>query len=143
MQQRLTFITLGVDDLEKSRNFYQKTFGWEIMSETPGIAFFRLGGIVLGLYPTESMIKDTGRKIENHKNKSVALAHNLGSEEEVDQLFSELVSVGAEVIKKPEKQFWGGYSGYLSDPDGYTWEIAFNPFLTMDDKGNVTGAVNP
>lgn len=137
MQQRLTFITLGVNDLERSKSFYQKTFGWKIMTETPGIAFFRLGSIVLGLYPTESMIKDTGLEIKTHQNKSVALAHNLGSEDEVDQLFAELVSTGAKIIKDPAKQFWGGYSGYLSDPDGYIWEIAFNPFLTLDEKGNV------
>lgn len=134
MEQRLTLLTLGVENLQRSASFYEQTFGWKRSPmSTNDIVFFSLNGILLSLFPIEELSKDATVTL---KGNGITLAHNLRSETEVDNLFSELAQKGVWIVKHPEKVFWGGYSGYISDPDGYLWEIAYNPFLPMDEKGN-------
>ncbi len=138
MEQRLTIVGLGVSDLVTSTSFYEEAFGWKkLPSSNESITFFQLNGILLSLYPREKLAEDATVSHEGSGFKGVTLAHNTRSEEEVDQLINRLESKGVTVVKRPEKVFWGGYSSYIADPDGHLWEIAYNPYLPLDSKGNV------
>jgi catechol 2,3-dioxygenase-like lactoylglutathione lyase family enzyme len=138
MEQRLTLVTLGVGDLERSRRFYA-ALGWhEIEPRQGSVAFFQLNGIGLSLFPRAELAKDAAVADSAAGFSGITLAHNLRSEAEVDALFAEIVAAGATAVKTPRKVFWGGYSGYVADPDGHLWEIAHNPFFPLDAAGNVT-----
>ncbi|MGE4289923.1 MAG: VOC family protein [Salinivirgaceae bacterium] len=133
MEQRITFITLGVADLEASIDFYENKLGWKRdATSTEAIVFFRLNGLMLSLYPREELAKDATVNDAGNGFKGFTLAHNLGSEQEVDALIASLKSKGIKPVKEPQKVFWGGYSSYIADPDGFLWEIAHNPFLKND-----------
>ena len=138
MDQRLTIVGLGVNDLEKSTAFYENHFGWEKTgSSNEHITFFQLNGILLSLYPRDKLAEDATVSPEGSGFKGVTLAYNTRSEEEVDNFIQRLSDAGVTIVKQPQKVFWGGYSSYIADPDGHLWEIAYNPFLPMDEKGNV------
>lgn len=122
-------ITLGVSDLERSIEFYERGLGFPRMDSPPSVAFFTLNGTWLGLYDKDALAEDAHVSSYGEGFKGFSLAHNLESEEEVDRVFSTALSAGAASVKKPQKVFWGGYSGYFKDPDGYLWEIAHNPFF--------------
>ena len=129
----MTFITLGVKDLNQSIDFYESKFGWkrsELSNEN--IIFYELNGIHLALYDREKLAKDATVDPSGHGFRSFTMAYNARSEKEVDDLIESLRQQGVQVIKEPQKVFWGGYSSYIADPDGNLWEIAFNPFLKMD-----------
>jgi catechol 2,3-dioxygenase-like lactoylglutathione lyase family enzyme len=138
MEQRLTFITLGVDDFDKMKLFYQNIFGWTPMLDRDGIVFFKLNGIVLSLFSNHELAEDAKVKNDGSGFKRFTLAICMKSEAEVDTIFKDLSQKGVRVTKAPEKVFWGGYSGYIADPENNLWEIAYNPFLGMDENGNVT-----
>ena len=138
MEQRLTIITLGVSDLTVSTSFYENHFGWKKMdSSNEHITFFQLNGILLSLYPKEKLAEDATINSAGDGFKSFTLAFNARSRDEVDEIVSKLRNSGVAVIKSPEEVFWGGYSGYIADPDNNLWEIAHNPFLEMDEHGHV------
>lgn len=138
MDQRLTIIGLGVDDLAKSTDFYENIFGWgKTASSTDTISFFKLNGILLSLYPREKLAEDATVSSEGSGFKGFTLAHNLRSIDEVDALIAELRSKGVTIVKEPQKVFWGGYSSYVADIEENLWEIAYNPYLNMDDLGQV------
>lgn len=138
MEQRLTLITLGVRNLEKMRSFYTETFGWEPLEHSNSeIVFFQLNGIQLALFGREDLAEDAEVDASGSGFKGFSLAHNLQSEEEVDRLFEKLESKGADIQKRPQKTSWGGYSGYIADPEDNLWEIACNPFMNYDEAGNV------
>ena len=137
MEQRLTFFTIGVQDLESVKTFYKDVFGWTPMKDSDGIVFFKLNGFILGLYPSHELAADIGIQNDGKGFKRVTMAINFNSENEVDAVFEKLVKGGAKSILKPEKVFWGGYRGYIADPENNYWEIAFNPFLKMTSAGNV------
>ncbi len=140
MEQRLTLITLGVSDLESSTEFYAEKFGWEkAESSNENITFLQLNGVMLSLFEREELAKDIGVESTGEGFGGFTLSYNARSEEEVDILIEELRSRGVEIVKEPQKVFWGGYSSYIADPDGYLWEIAFNPYMELDKKGNVNG----
>jgi len=133
MEQRITFITLGVNNLDISIDFYENKFGWkrsEMSNEN--IIFFELNGIHLSLYNKHELAKDATVEATGSGFKGFTLAYNTRNEEEVDSLVQSLKEKGVTVIKEPQKVFWGGYSSYIADPDGFLWEIAFNPFLKID-----------
>lgn len=138
MEQRLTIITLGVSDLKASEKFYTEIFGWEKspMSQDT-ITFLKLNGILLSLYPVEKFAEEVNLDVKKEGFPTFTMAHNARSETEVDEIFQNFESKRVQILKKPKKAFWGGYSGYIADPDGYFWEIAFNPFLKLDEAGNV------
>ncbi len=139
MEQRATIIGLGVKNLEVSTNFYQEQFGWKLMAASnESISFFQLNGILLSLYPREKLAEDANVSHKGSGFKGFTLAYNTRSKEEVDSLFEDLKRKGVRIVKLPEEVFWGGYSGYISDPDDNLWEIAFNPFLTLDENGNTS-----
>ena len=138
MEQRLTIITLGVSDLKKSIEFYERNFGWErVSSSTENIAFFYLNGIQLALFGKSELAKDATVDNDGKGFKGITIAYNTRSEIEVDKIIKRLKEKGVKIVKEPAKVSWGGYSSYISDPDGNLWEIAFNPFLLLDEKGNI------
>lgn len=138
MEQRLTIITLGVSDLIKSTNFYETQFGWKKSDlSNEYISFFTLNGIQLALYGRNELAEDATVNPDGNGFKGFTIAYNAKSEREVDQLIENLRAKGVEIIKEPQKVVWGGYSSYISDLDGNLWEIAFNPFLSLDKNGNV------
>lgn len=137
MKQQLHFITLGVNNLNAMKEWYQKKFGWTLMSEMEGIAFFKLNGLIFGLFPVDELAKDVGVKPDGNGFKKFSLAINFNSETEIDAVAADLKKKGVRVIKEPQKVFWGGYHAYIADPENNYWELAYNPFLDMDAEGNV------
>ncbi len=129
MKPRISMITLGVEDLQVSIAFYEKLGLSRKEPLSDEIAFFELNGTWLGLYPWDKLAEDAGVSPDGSGFRGVTLAHNLRSEEEVDALMAAAVAAGAVQVKAPQKAFWGGYSGCFSDPDGYLWEVAHNPFF--------------
>ncbi len=130
MEQRITFITLGVDDLPLSTEFYENKLGWKrSQNSTENIVFFELNGIHLSLYNRKALAEDATVNDEGSGFKGFTLAHNVGSEKAVDELINDLRNKGVNIVKEPQKVFWGGYSSYFADPDGNLWEVAFNPYL--------------
>eukprot|EP01138_Halocafeteria_seosinensis_P014036 gb/GECG01014333.1/.p1 GENE.gb/GECG01014333.1/~~gb/GECG01014333.1/.p1 ORF type:complete len:143 (+),score=25.68 gb/GECG01014333.1/:1-429(+) len=142
MEQRLNIVTLGVQDLKESTDFYEQKFGWKrLQMGGDGIAFFKLNGLMLALYPNDKLAEDAtvqnGEK-EAPRFKGFTIAYNARSEKEVDDIVTDLERKGVKIVKRPVKVFWGGYSAYISDPDGHLWEIAYNPFLELDAEGNIS-----
>jgi len=129
MKPRISMITLGVRDLVKAIEFYEMGLGFPRMESPPEVAFFTLNGTWLGLYGRDALAKDATVSPEGEGFESFALAHNVSSEEEVDDVVSQAVRAGATLVKRPQKVFWGGYSGYFKDPDGHLWEVAHNPLF--------------
>ena len=127
MKPRISMITLGVSDLEKSIKFYKEGLGFPRKESPPEIAFFKLNGSWLSLYNRESLAEDATVLPAGSGFNGFTLSHNVASESEVDQIIEQAVSVGAILVKPPQKVFWGDYSGYFNDPDGYLLEVAHNP----------------
>jgi len=139
MEPRVSLITLGVDDLERSRAFYE-ALGWRSNAE-PGadIVFFQAGGSVVALWDRAKLAADTGLAADGDPGfDGIVLAHVVGSEDEVDRVVGEAEAAGARVTDRPGATFWGGYSGKFADPDGHAWEIARNPSWTLGEDGSVS-----
>ena len=126
MKSRISMITLGVRDLAASVEFYEK-LGFPRLDSPPEVAFFTLNGTWLGLYGHDALAEDANVSPDGSGFNAFALAHNVQSETEVDAVMDEALAAGATLAKKPQKVFWGGYSGYFRDPDGHLWEVAYNP----------------
>ena len=139
MEPRVSFITLGVKNLEAMKDFYNRVFGWTPVKDSDGIVFYRLNGFIFALFPADELAEDIGIPGDGSGFRKFSLAVNFHSEVEVDREFQQLISRGATALKKPEKVFWGGYRGYISDVEGNAWELAYNPFLKMNDSNDVTG----
>lgn len=138
MRQKLNLITLGVENFDKAVDFYEAGLGWKKSSASQGdIAFFQLGGIVMALYPKKLLAKDAGINEAGNGFSGITIAYNAKSEQEVDHVLQEVERLGAKIIKPAEKVFWGGYSGYFKDLDGYLFEVAYNPFWNFDDNDNL------
>jgi predicted lactoylglutathione lyase len=136
MEQRLSLVTLGVDDVERARRFYE-ALGWRAGFANEEVAFFQLGGMVLSLWDRAAMAKDMRREGAPRGPGDVCLAHNLRSREAVDALMADAVAAGAALLRPAHETEWGGYSGYFADPDGHAWEVAWNPGWRMEDDGGV------
>lgn len=140
MDQHLHLITLGVRDFKKSYEFYTEILGWKPASASQDdVAFFQTGGVVFAIYPREKLAEDAlvASRPEGSGFSGITLAYNTRSETEVDEIIRDLKSKGVKIIKEPQKVFWGGYSSYFADPDGYCWEVAYNPFFPFDENGNL------
>lgn len=138
MKQHLHIITLGVRSLETSRKFYAETLGWKPASaSSEAIAFFQAGGVVLALFPHDLLAEDALVSPDGSGFSGFTLAYNAQSETEVDEIIGDLRSKGVKILKDPQKVSWGGYSSYFADPDGYLWEVAYNPFFPFDEDGNL------
>jgi len=136
-RQRVSVVTLGVADLARARDFYE-SWGWIPHEVGPDVVFFQGNGIVVSLYLLPLLAEDQGRPGVELETGAITLAQNYGSEAEVDERFRAAVAAGATMLKRPDRTFWGGYGGYISDPDGHVWELAVNPFWTLDLDGSVT-----
>lgn len=135
--QRVTLITLGVADLARSRAFYA-ALGWKPAEELEGVSFYQMHGAALALFGRDHLAADQGRPGAALGTGAMTLAQNFQDEATVDAAFNLAVEAGATVLKRPEKVFWGGYSGYFADPDGHVWELAMNPFWPLADDGSLT-----
>jgi uncharacterized protein len=132
MKPKIGLITLGVRDLQKSRAFYRDGLGFPTgYKEGEDVVFFRLEGTWLGLYGREDLAKDAQVPPEGSGFTGITIAHNEASKEEVDATFAKALAAGAKKVKRPQDVSWGGYSGYFADPDGYLWEIAWNPYMDL------------
>jgi catechol 2,3-dioxygenase-like lactoylglutathione lyase family enzyme len=137
MEQRLSLITLGVSDLTRSTEFYNR-LGWRrSLANTEGITFFQAGGMALALYPRHELAKDATVAPEGQGFSGVTLAYNTRNRHEVDSVLKEAQAAGATLVKPAEEAFWGGYSGYFADPDGFLWEVAWNPQFAIAEDGSI------
>ena len=137
LDPRISLITLGVEDVARATAFYER-LGWrKSPASQESITFIQLKGTVLGLFSRQALAEDAGIANTAGGFSGVTLAHNVPSERGVDAVFKFALSCGATEVKKPEKVFWGGYSGYFADPDGHLWEVAYNPFFPLDKDGHV------
>lgn len=127
MEARLSLVTLGVIDLARSEKFYAEVLKLPQLPSPPGIAFFELGKTWLSLYPRAELAADAGVPNDGSGFPGFTLAHNVRSPQEVDQLLHEVSSRGGKIVKPAKQADWGGYSGYFADPDGFLWEVAWNP----------------
>ena len=132
MKSHISIITLGVSDLEASIRFYRD--GLKLPMRDKGeenIAFFEMPGTWLALYPRGKIADelDGGKVATPQGFRDFTLAHNVASPQEVDETLNEAIAAGAALLKPGQKVFWGGYSGYFADPDGFLWEVAHNPFF--------------
>ncbi|AIF45768.1 VOC family protein [Dyella japonica] len=134
---RIHIVTLGVSDLPQSRRFYE-AWGWRASSASnENIVFLKGGAAVLALYGRDALAEDALAEDLPTGFPAVTLARNASSKEEVDRWFAAALAAGARELKTPQEAFWGGYSGYLADPDGHLWEFAFNPYFVFDEHGNL------
>ena len=137
MEQRVSIITLGVADLTSSREFYER-LGWRrSMAKAEGVVFFQTGGMALALFPRDELAKDANVAADGHGFSGISLAYNARSREEVDAVLAEVETAGGRILKRGQEAFWGGYSGYFADPDGYLWEVAWNPSFAIAEDGSI------
>lgn len=135
MQQTISFITLGVADLARSRAFY-KRLGWrESSASQEAVAFFQAGSVAFALFQREALAEDASVAAAGSGFAGFSLAHNVPSEAAVVSTLDEAVAAGATLVRPADKVFWGGFRGYFADPDGFLWEVCFNPFIPLDADG--------
>ncbi len=136
MEQRISLVTLGVADVQRARAFYE-VLGWRAApSAAADVVFFQAGGMVLALWDRVALAADSG-VADTGGFGGIALAHNVASPEAVDAVIEEARAAGAAVTRPGDATFWGGYSGAFTDPDGHPWEVAHNPFWTLEPDGSV------
>lgn len=134
MKARITVLTIGVDDLERSLKFYRDGLGLKTEGitgeefEYGAVVFIDLeNGAKLALWPRKSLAHDTGLSVQKPSATEFSIGHNVNSKEEVDEVMAQAKKAGAAIIKSAKETFWGGYSGYFQDLDGHLWEVAWNP----------------
>ena len=135
MQQRVSLITLGVADVAIARAFYER-LGWRVGLDVEETVFFQVGGSIFTLWGRDKLAKDCG-VADGGGWGGVALAHNVGSPDEVDRVIEEARAAGARIGREPAETFYGGYAGVFIDPDGHPWEVAFNPGFELRDDGSL------
>lgn len=139
MQPRVDFISLGVRSVDASRAFYVNGLGWPVHREVSGeVVFIQANhGLILSLWDAGQMQEEAF--VDSPAGvPCITLSHNVGSTADVDRVMADAEAAGATVVASPKTQPWGGYTGYFADPDGFRWEIAFNPTWAVDAAGNVT-----
>jgi uncharacterized protein len=138
MRQKLNLITLGVADIGKAVEFYEKGLGWKRSpASMDDLILFPLGGITLALYPRALLAEDAGVRDTATGFSGITLSYNAKSEREADKVMKEVAALGATIVKPAQKASWGGYSGYFRDPDGHLIEVAFNPYWKLDANDNL------
>ena len=137
MQQQISVITLGVQSLERSRGFYVGGFGWTPVFENDEIIFYQMNGLMLGTWQNPGLDGDMQRASQAAPS-AIALAHNVAERQDVDLVIEQLVAAGGTLQRRGDAPPHGGFRGYVSDPDGHAWEIAWNPAWMIDASGWVT-----
>ena len=140
MKSRITVLTIGVDDLERSLAFYRDGLGLKTDGivgkefEYGAVVFIDLeNGVKFALWPRKSIAHDTGLAVQNPSATEFTIGHNLNSKQEVDDVMAQAKNAGAKIVKPVHETFWGGYSGYFQDPDGHLWEVAWNPDWNIEE----------
>jgi len=137
MEQRVSIVTLGVADLKRSREFYER-LGWRPSpASNDHVVFFQAVGMALALFPRQELAKDANIAPDGHGFGGVALAYNARNRAEVDSVLEEALAAGGTLLKPAQEAFWGGCSGYFSDPDGFLWEVAWNPSFPLAEDGSL------
>ena len=137
MKQIISFITLGVGDLARSRAFY-RALGWqESAGSQESVAFFQAGTVAFALFGREALAEDADVPATGSGFPGFALAHNVPSEAAVVATLAEAVAAGGRLVRPADKVFWGGFRGYFADPDGFLWEVCYNPSFQLDEAGHV------
>lgn len=140
MEPRISIITLGVSDLEQSYNFYHHGLGFPTTRKPEsGIIFFQTSGTCLALYPLDKLAEDVSPGFSSKRNhfSGITLAHNTKSKGDVDVILNQAAVAGGKIEKPAQDTFWGGYSGYFSDPDGYLWEVAYADIWEFNEDGSL------
>jgi predicted lactoylglutathione lyase len=137
MEQRISLVTFGVKDLAVSRRFYVDGLGWKPVSENKEIVFFQTGGIIFAIFLRDNLAEDFQADPRTFGMAAMALAYNVRAKSEVDPLLKQAAAAGAKILKPAREASWGGYSGYFADPDGFAWEIAWNPAWRLAADGSV------
>src|SRR5215203_3272463 len=140
MEPRVSLLTLGVSDLERAVAFYRDGLGWP-KSEVGGdeVAFFKTGGVVIALFPRPSFAADAGIDVDDLEHggfSRLSLTHNVAEEEQVDAVLAEAAQAGATIVKEAQEIIFGRH-GFLADPEGYLWEVAWNPSFPMAADGSI------
>lgn len=132
MEPRISLITLGVSDLARSKRFYKDGLGFPEHEVSEGVVFLKTRGTWLALFPREELAQDALTSADGHGFRGFTLAHNVRSKEEVAEVLRAAESAGAQIVKPAQDTFWGGHSGYFADPDGFLWEVAWNPHFWIE-----------
>jgi uncharacterized protein len=141
---RLTVVTLGVADLGKATKFYEAVLDTPPNTSYDGVTFIELPGTWISLYPIENLAKDISPEVPIRRSgfSGITLAHNALSKDDVIAIIRRAKSAGARVVKEPQDTFWGGFSGYFADLDGYYWEVAWGPMFEFAENGGLKFKVN-
>lgn len=138
MDARISLVTLGVRDVARAARFYQEGLGWRRSSAGDAdVAFFHTGGAVFGLYRRDLLAHDAMQSPEGSGYTPVTLSHNVATRDLVDSVMAEAAAAGAIVLVAPREAEWGGYMGHFADPEGFVWEIAWNPFFPLGEDGSL------
>ncbi len=138
MDCRLNIITLGVADLDRALRFYRDGLGWQPSSvSNEHIAFIQLGAVILALYSRASLAADAQLPAAGSGFAGFTLAQKVASRDAVDAALGRALAAGGTILKPAQEVFWGGYSGYFADPDGFAWEVAWNPHFKLGASGLV------
>ena len=134
---RLSMVTLGVTNLNRAMAFYETVLGTPPNTSYDGVTFIELPGTWLALYPLENLANDIAPDVLINRDvfSGITFAHNARSRDEVRAIMERVASAGGRIVKPPQDTFWGGFSGYFADLDGYYWEVAWGPMFAFTDNG--------
>jgi len=138
VEPRISLVTLGVDDLDRAVRFYEAMGLKRNQSITEGVAFFQMGGLVLGLWGREHLSSDAGIAGGKGGFSGVSLAYNTRTEAEVDEILAAAERAGGHIVKQAQRAFWGGWYGYFADTEGHLWEVAHNPDFPIAEDGSIS-----
>ena len=137
MKQQIAIITLGINNISKSKKFYIEGFGWKALFEDNETVMYQMNGFVLGTWLQSSLEKDI-TKFNLPRGGAITLAHNVNASEEVQNTLNELAQAGGKIISQASSPPHGGGRGYIADPDDHIWEIIWNPIWKVSDQGYIT-----
>ena len=137
MEPRISIITIAVNDLDRAVRFYEAMGLVRHAGITDGVAFFQMGGAILGLFPRKEAEKDSGVTFGGAPS-AIYLAYNTRSQAEVDEVLAAAERAGGKIVKPAQRAFWGGWYGYFADSEGHVWEVAYNPDFPIDAAGNIS-----
>ena len=138
MEQRISCLTLGVDDIPRATKFYEDMGFSRHPSSNPMISFFQMNGLVFGLFGRKALADEAAKGAQGTGFGNIALAYNTRSKDEVEEVLSAAVEAGGTLEQEAHDTFWGGYAGYFADPDGHRWEVAWNDGWPISEEGYVS-----